>query len=366
MAPAPKIDVSIPPLDPGAMRRATDRQARLTKPAGSLGVLEELSIRLAGMTGRLDPALNDAVVFVLAADHGVAAEGVSAYPREVTGQMVLNFVRGGAAINVLARQAHARVIVADLGVDADLPSLPELRALKVRRGTASITRGPAMTTAEAARAIEAGRVLVRESLELGLDLALTGDMGIGNTTASAALICALTGLDPVRVVGRGTGIDDAALERKLAAVRLALHVNAARIAQGPLETLAAVGGFEIAGLVGVMLEAACGRKPVIIDGYISGAAALAAATIARGVNEYMIASHQSHERGHAAVLEHLGLRPLLNLDLRLGEGTGAVLALPVVRASVRLLNEMATFEEAGVAEREDAGDAGRDHNGSHN
>src|SRR2546427_5048258 len=180
--------MAIQPPDKGAMEQAAARQARLTKPARSLGRLEDLTVRLAGMTGRIDPPLREAVVFTLAADHGVATEGVSAYPREVTGQMVLNFVRGGAAINVLARQAHARVIVADLGVDADLPSLPELRALKVRRGTASITRGPAMTTAEAARAIEAGRVLVRESLELGLDLALTGDMGIGDTTPSAALI----------------------------------------------------------------------------------------------------------------------------------------------------------------------------------
>jgi nicotinate-nucleotide--dimethylbenzimidazole phosphoribosyltransferase len=345
------------------MRQAAVRQGRLTKPAGSLGVLEEVSIRLAGMSGRLDTPLDHAVVFVLAADHGVSSEGVSAYPREVTAQMVHNFARGGAAINVLARQAKARIVVADLGVDADLRSDPLVRGLKVRRGTASITRGPAMTVDEAMQAVEAGRTLVREEVGPGLDVALTGDMGIGNTTASAALICALTGLDPSGVVGRGTGVDDAGYERKLAAVRQALHVNAGSIARGPLEALATVGGLEIAGLVGVMLEAAHHRKPVLIDGFISGAAATAAAAIAPGVTAYMIASHQSRELGHAAVLERLGLRPLLNLDLRLGEGTGAALALPVVRAAVRLLLDMATFDEAGVAERDDIPDTGRGHNG---
>ena len=346
--------MTIPALDASAMQQALARQRRLTKPAGSLGVLEDVSIRLAGMTGRLDPPLRDAVVFTLAADHGVSAEGVSAYPREVTAQMVLNFLRGGAAINVLARHAEARVVVADLGVDSELPPDPRLRMLKIRRGTASITHGPAMTVDEAMRAIDAGRGLVREELRGGLDVAVTGDMGIGNTTASAALICALTALDPAQVVGRGTGVDDAGLERKLRAVRQALQVNGAAIARGPLEALAAVGGLEIAGLVGVIVEAAEHRKPVLIDGFISTAAALAAAALAPGVIGYMIASHQSQERGHGAALERLGLRPLLDLDLRLGEGTGAVLALPVVRAAVYLINEMATFDEAGVEERDDA------------
>lgn len=335
------------------MERAAARHARLTKPAGSLGQLEDLSIRLAGMTGRLDPPLRDAVVFTLAADHGVAAEGVSAYPREVTPQMVLNFIRGGAAINVLARALGARVVVADIGVDADLPSRPELRAVKVRRGTASITKGPAMTVAEAMQAIEVGRQLVRDEISAGLDIALTGDMGIGNTTASAALICALTGLHPGVVVGRGTGVDDAGLERKRAAVSRALEVNRNAIAQGPVEALAAVGGLEIAGLVGVILESASARRPVIIDGFISGAAALVAAAIAPTVPGYMVASHRSQELGHGAVLDRLGLHPLLDLDLRLGEGTGAALSLPIVRAAVSLINEMATFDEAGVAERED-------------
>ncbi len=280
--------------------------------------------------------------------------------------MVLNFLGGGAAINVLARHAQARVVVADIGVDADLPAHPDLHALKVRRGTAGITRGPAMTVEQAMEAIAAGRSLVRDALGAGLDIVLTGDMGIGNTTASATVVCALTALDPVAVVGRGTGIDDAGLERKLTAVRRALEVNSASIAQGPIETLAAVGGLEIAGLVGVMVEAAQRRKPVLIDGYVSGASALAAMAIAPGVNGYMIASHRSQELGHAAVLEHLGLRPLLDLDLRLGEGTGAVLALPVVRAAVHLLNEMATFGDVGVSGRDDPGAPEPRHNGAHN
>ena len=330
------------------MRQAEARQARLTKPTHSLGRLEDLSISLAGMTGMLDPPLANAVIFTLAADHGVSAEGVSAYPREVTAQMVLNFLRGGAAINVLAREVGARVVVADIGVDADLPADPELRAVKVRRGTASIAQGPAMSLAEAQQAIEVGRELLRTE---HVDIALTGDMGIGNTTASAALICALTGLDAALIVGRGTGVDDAGLKRKQDAVARALEVNASALRQGPVHVLAAVGGLEIAGLAGVILEAAERRKPVLIDGFISGAAALVASAIDPVVMGYLIASHRSQELGHRAVLERLGLQPLLDLDLRLGEGTGAALALPIVRASVRLLNEMATFDEAGVSDR---------------
>ena len=333
------------------MRLAAERQDRLTKPAGSLGRLEELSVRIAGMTGRLDPPLRDAVVFTLAADHGVSADGVSAYPREVTAQMVLNFLRGGAAINVLARAAGARVVVADIGVDAEMPPHPELRAVKVRRGTANIAHGAAMSLDEARGAVEAGRRLVVDELATGLDVALTGDMGIGNTTAAAATICALTGLDPAGIVGRGTGVDDEGLARKRDAVRRALEVNASAITSGALAAASAVGGLEICGLAGVMLEAARHRKPVIIDGFISGAAALVAVGIDPAVSGYLVASHRSQELGHGAVLERLGLRPLLDLDLRLGEGTGAALALPIVRAAVCLLNEMATFGEAGVSER---------------
>lgn len=354
--------MNIPPIDENARQLARQRQDRLTKPAGSLGRLEQLSVDLAGMTGQLNPPLEHRVVFTLAADHGVAGEGVSAYPREVTAQMVLNFLAGGAAVNVLARLNGARVVVADLGVDADLPNHPQLRSLKVRRGTASITQGPAMSIEEAQQAIDSGRRLVLDEIEHGLDVALTGDMGIGNTTASAALICALTRLDPKEVVGRGTGVDDTGLERKRDAVSKALDVNAERIALGPIEALAAVGGLEIAGLVGVILEAASQRRPVLIDGFISGAAALTAARIAPGSIGYMISSHRSQELGHAAALQQLGLKPLIDLDLRLGEGTGALLALPLLDAAVRILNDMATFDEAGVSDRQRDAAHNRRHN----
>jgi nicotinate-nucleotide--dimethylbenzimidazole phosphoribosyltransferase len=344
------LKISIPEPAADVARLAASRQGILTKPPGSLGRLEELSIRLAAMTGRLDPPLDQAVVFTLAGDHGVVEEGVSAYPQEVTAQMVLNFLGGGAAVNVLARELGARVVVADLGVAADLPSHPALRSIKIRPGTANITRGPAMSLEEAAAALAAGRRLVQDEAAAGLDVALTGDMGIANTTASACLVCHFTGLDAAQVVGRGTGVDDAGLARKVAAVRRALEVNAEAAAE-PLGALAALGGLEIAGLVGVILEAASLRRPVIIDGFISTAAALAAAAVAPGCRDYMVAAHRSQELGHTAALAGLGLRPLLDLDLRLGEGTGALLALPILRAAVRILNEMATFEEAGVSDR---------------
>jgi nicotinate-nucleotide--dimethylbenzimidazole phosphoribosyltransferase len=341
--------IAIAPPDQGAMRVAAERQRRLTKPPGSLGRLEELSVRLAGMTGRIDPPLKDRVVFTFAGDHGVTAEGVSAYPAEVTAQMVLNFLSGGAAINVLARQMGARVVVADLGVEADLPAHAGLRDVRVRRGTGNIAREPAMSREEAVEAVETGRRLLHEELDGGLDVALTGDMGIGNTTCSAALICAFTGLPAPQVVGRGTGVDEAGLARKVAAVERALDLHRASL-DDPVSALAAIGGLEVAGLVGVIIEAACARKPVIVDGFISGAAAMCAAAIAPAARDYMIAAHRSQELGHAAALATLGLRPLLDLDLRLGEGTGAVLALPLLEAAVLILNQMATFAEAGVSE----------------
>ncbi len=301
------------------MAEARARQDRLTKPAGSLGRLEELSVRLAGMTGSLRPRLRERVVFVLAADHGVAAERVSAYPPEVTAQMVANVLRGGAAINALAGVAGARVVVADLGVDADLPPHPGLRARRVRRGTGDIAREAALTPEEAVAAVNAGRQLVVEDLP------------------------------PERVVGRGTGLDDAGLDRKREVVGRALRRHAG--ADGPLAVLAALGGLEIAGLVGVVLECAVRRVPVVLDGFIAGTAALVAVSIEPAVQGYLLAGHRSQELGHGAVLAALGLRPLLHLDLRLGEGTGAVLALPLLVAAVAALNGMATFEEAAVSAR---------------
>ena len=349
-ASASLAELKIPSIDSAAMGAATRRQAILTKPPDSLGTLEELSIRLAGMTGRLDSPLKEAVVFTVAGDHGVAAEGVSAYPQAVTGQMVLNFLAGGAAVNVIARALGARVVVADLGVATELPKDPALKRLKVRAGTDNIARGPAMSRAEALSAIEAGRHLLREELATGLDVALTGDMGIANTTPSACLVCHFTGLDAAQVVGRGTGVDDAGLARKVETVRRALAVNHEASGE-PLNALVALGGFEIAGLVGVILEAASLRRPVLLDGFISTAAALVAVALAPACREYLIAGHRSQELGHAAALAALRLRPLLDLDLRLGEGTGALLALPILRAAVRVLNEMATFEEAGISNR---------------
>ncbi|MBM4425134.1 MAG: nicotinate-nucleotide--dimethylbenzimidazole phosphoribosyltransferase [Chloroflexi bacterium] len=344
----------IPPIDSAAQAAARARQDTLTKPPGSLGRLEELSIQLAGITGQPRPSLARKAVVVMAADHGVAAEGVSAYPSEVTPQMVLNFLRGGAAINVLARQAGARVVIVDMGVAADIPvgasrDLP-LQIRKVARGTQNMAHGPAMTRAQAESAINEGIDVAHSEIAKGLDLIATGDMGIGNTTPSAAIAAAITGQPAARVTGRGTGVDDAGLARKVAIIERALAVNTPD-PKDALDVLSKVGGFEIAGLAGVIIGAAGKRAPVVIDGFISGAAALIAVGLAPEVKPYLIAAHQSVEIGHRVMLEHLGLRPLLDFDLRLGEGTGAALAFHLVEAAARLLDEMATFAEAGVSEK---------------
>ncbi|MFZ5853867.1 MAG: nicotinate-nucleotide--dimethylbenzimidazole phosphoribosyltransferase [Chloroflexota bacterium] len=346
------LDVArrIGPLDEAAMGAARARLDRLTKPQGSLGRLEELAIRLAGITGTPRPTLGRKAVVVMAADHGVAAEGVSAYPQEVTGQMVLNFLAGGAAINVLARRAGARVVVVDVGVAVDLPAHEALVSRKVAHGTSNMAKGPAMSEEEMVAAIVAGMEVVEAEAERGLDLVATGDMGIGNTTASSAIVAAITGRRPAEVTGRGTGIDDAGLARKVAVIELALQVNHPR-RDDPLDVLARVGGLEIAGLVGVILAAAARRIPVLIDGFISGAAALVATELCPPVREYLIAAHSSVEIGHRIMLERMELAPYLNLDLRLGEGTGAALLCHLVDDALAILNEMATFGEAGVAER---------------
>ncbi len=338
----------IPPLDHAAASAARQRQKTLTKPPGSLGRLEELSIQLAAITGQSCLSVARKAVIVMVGDHGVTAEGVSAYPAEVTPQMVLNFVRGGAAINVLARQASARVVVVDVGVASDLAPQPGLELRKVARGAHNIALGPAMTRAQAEEAIAVGWQVVEAEIAKGLDLVATGDMGIGNTTPSAAIVGAFTGLPVAQVTGRGTGIDDSRLARKIAVIERALAINRPD-PRDPLDVLSKIGGLEIAGLVGVILGGAAHRIPVVIDGFISGAAALVAAELTPGVKPYLIAAHQSVEIGHRAVLERLSLRPLLDLSLRLGEGTGAVLAFHLVEAAARILNEMATFHEAGVS-----------------
>lgn len=347
-----RIIASIGSLDQAAMQRARQRQERLTKPAGSLGRLEELSVQIAGITGQLRPSLEHKVVFVFAGDHGVTAAGVSAYPAEVTAQMVYNFVRGGAAINVLARHAGARVVIADLGVAADLEPHPAIISRKVAPGTRNMVQGPAMTAEQALQAVVAGIDIFEAELERGVHLAATGDMGIGNTTASSAIAAAMTGRPVAELTGRGTGIDEGRWANKVRAIETALAVNRPDPGNA-LDVLAKVGGFEIGGLAGVILAAAAHRVPVLIDGFISGAAALIAAGLCPAVKPFLIASHRSVEVGHQAVLEALEAKPLLDLDLRLGEGTGAVLAMGLVEAAVKILNEMATFAEAGVAEKND-------------
>ena len=344
---------SIGPLDEAAMTAAREHQNRLTKPPGSLGRLEEIAIRLAGIAGTPQPRIAAKVVIVCAADHGVTAEGVSAYPAAVTPQMVLSFARGGAAINVLARRAGARVVIADLGVDHDFPPDLPIAHVKVGRGTANMTAGPAMTRAAALRSISVGIDLAASEAAAatpggGLLVVGTGDMGIGNTTASSAIVAALTGTPVAAVTGRGTGIDDATWRRKVATIERALAVNAPDPSDA-LDVLAKVGGYEIGGLVGVILGAAARRLPVVIDGFISGAAALLAATLCPAVRDYLFAAHRSVEVGHRVVLERLGLDPLLDLQLRLGEGTGAALAMRLLEDALAIQSEMATFEDAGVS-----------------
>ncbi|MBN1438830.1 MAG: nicotinate-nucleotide--dimethylbenzimidazole phosphoribosyltransferase [Anaerolineales bacterium] len=338
----------IPPFDAAAAKAAGARQDRLTKPPGSLGRLEELAIQLAGITGAELPVIRDKVVIVMAADHGVTDERVSAYPREVTAQMVANFLRGGAAINVLASAAGARAVFVDMGVAADIPPHDQLQSRKIAHGTANMALGPAMTHGQALESVLAGVEVVEAEIARGADIVGTGEMGIGNTTAAAAIACVLTGAPPSRIVGRGTGIDDGRLKRKAAAVERALSVNKPDPRDG-LNVLAKVGGFEIGGLAGVILGAAARRKPVMLDGFIATAAAMIAAAIAPACRPYLLSAHRAGESGHGRMLESLGLLPLLDLNLRLGEGTGAALGIALAEAACRLQAEMATFDEAGIS-----------------
>ncbi len=339
---------AIPPLDEAAMAAARERQDQLTKPQGSLGRLEELSIRIAGITAQPRPALRHKVITVMAGDHGVVAEGVSAFPQEVTPQMVFNFLNGGAAINVLARHAGARVVVVDMGVAAELPPHPGLVDKKIALGTANMAQGPAMTREQAEQALLAGADVVRAELEKGLDILGTGDMGIGNTTPSAAIAAAITGRDPADIVGRGTGLDDAGVQHKIEVVRRALAVNQPN-PEDALDVLGKVGGFEIAGLAGGILAAAANRVPVMVDGFISTAAAMIAVGLAPAARPYLFSAHHSQEQGHGIMLDWLGLDPLLDLNLRLGEGSGAALGISLAEAACKVLDEMATFAEAAVA-----------------
>ncbi|MDQ1514464.1 MAG: nicotinate-nucleotide--dimethylbenzimidazole phosphoribosyltransferase [Actinomycetota bacterium] len=390
------------PLDPAAMAEARARQDRLTKPRGALGRLEALSVQLAGIAGVCPPPVpSPAAVAVFAADHGVVAEGVTPWPQEVTAQMVANFVSGGAAINVLARAAGASVTVVDVGVATPLPpacdGAPGLLRHPLGPGTANLAVEPAMDLATCRSALDLGAQLAADLVAgrppLGADPSggdpsggdpsgagppgagspeagpagagqshagphggaralVTGEMGIGNTTAAAALVAAFTGRAATEVTGRGTGVDDAGLARKTAVVERALARHAGAVATGPLETLAALGGYEIAALAGFIVGGAAAGVPVLVDGLIADAALLAADRLVPGAAARCIAGHRSVEPGAAAVLEELGLAPVLDLDLRLGEGSGACLALPIVEAAARILAEMATFDAAGVTDKE--------------
>ncbi|MCI2421243.1 nicotinate-nucleotide--dimethylbenzimidazole phosphoribosyltransferase [Saccharopolyspora sp. K220] len=340
---------AVPAPDEQARRQAVARQEQLTKPAGSLGRLEELGVWVAARQSNCPPRpFARPRVIVFAGDHGIAAHGVSAYPSEVTGQMVGNFLSGGAAVNVLAASAGATVRVVDMAVNTDTP--PVVSAHKVRRGSGVIDREDALTAAEADAAIRAGRTIADEEVDSGADLLIAGDMGIGNTTPAAVLIAALTGTEPVAVVGRGTGIDDNAWMRKTAAIRDALR-RARKVLNDPVALLRTSAGADIAALTGFLAQAAVRRTPVLLDGVVVGAAALVAEELAPGARQWWLAGHRSAEPGGPLVLDHLDLVPVLDLQMRLGEGSGALTALPVVNAAVRVLGEMATFAEAGVVSR---------------
>ncbi|MBI2204550.1 MAG: nicotinate-nucleotide--dimethylbenzimidazole phosphoribosyltransferase [Candidatus Rokubacteria bacterium] len=343
-----RLCAAIRPVANEAAQAAQRHLDELTKPPRSLGRLEELAVRLVALRGAV-PAVDRPVIFTFAADHGVAAEGVSAYPQSVTAQMVENFLAGGAAINVLARQAGARLVVADFGVASPLGARPALLVRRRGPGTANMAVGPAMSRTDAIAAIEDGAALAEEALDGAdsADLIGIGEMGIANTTAASAITAVLTATDPGVVTGPGTGLDAHGIGRKADVIRRALDVNRPDAAD-PIDVLAKVGGFEIAGLTGVVLAAAARRVPVALDGFISGAAALVAARLAPDARDALFASHRSAEPGHAIVLADLGLQPYLELSMRLGEGTGAALFVHLARAAARVYSEMATFKSAGV------------------
>jgi nicotinate-nucleotide--dimethylbenzimidazole phosphoribosyltransferase len=339
----------IEPVDAAWVERARARQLQLTKPPCSLGRLEEIANRLAAIQRTLSPSASRARIVVFAADHGVCAEGVNPYPQEVTAQMVANFLRGGAAINALARAAGAELVIVDAGVAFEIAATEGLIRRAVARGTKNFCRESAMTAEEATAALSTGIEMAERAAAAGCRVLGAGEMGIGNTTAASALTAVLTGLPPALVVGRGTGADEACLARKRSAVERALALHGARI-QGPLDALRRLGGFEIGAMCGFYLGAAANRCAALVDGFIATAAAALAARFARHARDYFFAAHRSTEPGHAPLLELIGQRPLLDLEMRLGEGTGAALAVPILRAAAAAFTDMATFASAGVAE----------------
>ncbi len=340
----------IQPLKETFLREVQARLDSLTKPVGSLGQIEEIARRLAAIQENVRPRIGKKLIFTFAADHGVVAEGVSAYPKDVTAQMVMNFLRGGAGINVLARHAGAKVVVVDIGVDHSFPPHERLMIRKVARGTQNMARGPAMSREQAVQAISIGLEMADYAATSAAGLVGTGDMGIGNTTASSAILAALTGLPAERVTSRGTGIDDAALAKKVQIIKTAIEVNQPDT-RDPIDVLAKVGGFEIGGIAGLVIGCAARRIPVVVDGFISSAGAMIAVALNPRIKEYIFAAHQSVEAGHPFMWEYIGQKPMLNLALRLGEGTGAALAMLMIEAAAKILTEMATFSEAGVSEK---------------
>jgi len=339
-------------VDYSLKEKTQKRLDLLTKPQGSLGRLEELAKQVVEITRKEVPSMRNKVIFTMAGDHGVCEEGISAYPKEVTFQMVYNFLKAGAGINVLADHIGARVVVVDMGVAEKLKIKNEkLKIKKINYGTKNIAKGPAMTREEAIRSIEAGIEVFEEELSQGIDIVGTGDMGIGNTTPSSAIASVITGNRVEDVTGKGTGIDDKTLAHKIAVIKKAIKVNRPDAKDG-IDVLSKLGGFEIGGIAGLILGGALKRIPVVIDGFISGAGALIAYKIEPKVKDYLIASHCSEEKGHHIILEYLGLKPILNLDMRLGEGTGAALGISIVEAAIKILTQMATFEDAGVSKRD--------------
>ncbi len=342
-----EVKHNIADLDRVSMEKAQQRLDNLTKPPGSLGVLEKLCVQLAGIYKNPMPSIDKKTVVVMAGDHGVVEEGVSAFPQEVTPQMVVNFLKGGAAINVLCRHAGASIKCVDIGVCQDIKH-PQLIVKKVKHGTQNMVKGPAMSRTEAEKTIEIGIQTAITEIEVGADILATGEMGIGNTTPSSAILACYTD-EPVEVItGRGTGLNDEKLKQKIQVIKKALSLNKPA-PEDPIDVLSKVGGFEIGGLAGLILGAAYKRKPVVIDGFISSAAALIAAKIQPKAVNYMIPSHLSEEPGHKIALKVLGLKPMLRMNMRLGEGTGAALAFNLIEAAVKIIKEMATFDEAGVS-----------------
>ncbi len=336
-------------LNHAARDAAAKHQAQLTKPAGALGRLEEIALRLAAMQGRARPSMGQVRICVFAADHGVAADGVSAFPQAVTAQMVANMAAGGAAISVLARQLDAEIELIDLGTVEPLPAHPNVHSAVIAPGTANLASGPAMTEAQLHRALDEGGAAVGRALEAGADLFIGGEMGIGNTTAATALACALLDLPAVVLTGPGTGLDTAGIARKQAVIEQALALHRHHLSD-PLAALMHVGGLEIAALTGAYCACAQRGVPMLVDGYISSVAALTATRLCAGAGGWMLLSHASAEPGHRSVVDALGQRPLLDLGMRLGEGSGAAVALPLLRLACALHADMATFAEAGVAD----------------